>query len=62
MSLALKITLTIITFITTNGFVGISVLGLSDDDRVLIYYAFPSIVLLLLAIIYIPIMFIWHLY
>lgn len=64
MSIILKITLTIFTLIFANGTLGIIMLCLDSyfDYKALRYYAFPSAVLLVLATIYIPIMFIWHLY
>ena len=68
MSLLLKITLSVLTVLFINGCVGIGLwLGdLRHCHRPLIYtegkYALTSMILMAIAICYIPFMFIWHLY
>ena len=68
MSLLLKITLSILTVLFINGCVGIGlwVGDLKDYTRPLIFvrgkYALISMILMAIAICYIPFMFIWHLY
>ena len=68
MSLLLKITLSILTILFINGCVGIGLwLGyLKNEPNPLIYtsgkYALISMILMIIAICYIPFMFIWHLY
>ena len=68
MSLLLKITLSVLTILFINGCVGIGLwLGtLRGCYRPLIYtrakYALVSMILMAVAVCYIPFMFIWHLY
>lgn len=68
MSLILKITLSVLTALFINGCVGIGLwLGdLREYMYPLVYrrakYALASMILMVVAICYIPFMFIWHLY
>lgn len=68
MSLLLKITLSVLIILFINGCVGIGLwLGnLKDYTHPLIYkrakYALISMILMVIAICYLPFMFIWHLY
>lgn len=67
MSLLLKITLSILTVLFINGSIGIGVfITVKDYLQPLIYkrgkYALVSMILMAVAISYIPFMFIWHLY
>lgn len=68
MSLILKITLSVLTALFINGCVGLGIwLGVSREHyRPLIYtrgkYALISMIIMAVAICYIPFMFIWHLY
>ena len=68
MSLLLKITLSILIVLFANGCVGIGIYF--ADLREYVYplrfvrgkYALISMILMIIAICYIPFMFIWHLY
>lgn len=68
MSLALKITLSILTLIFINGCTGIGLWYGKFNNYVYPFdfgwakHAIASIILMALAICYIPFMFIWHLY
>lgn len=67
MRLLLKITLSVLTTLIINGSVGIGVcLSLKDYMYPLAYkrgkYSLISMILMVIAICYIPFMFIWHLY
>lgn len=67
MSLVLKISLTIIVLLIINGSIGGGILfahrnDIYKDVYKSVIYAFISCILLILTLVYIPIMFIWHLY
>lgn len=68
MSLILKITLSVLTILFINGCVGFGLwIGVSRGyNRPLIHvrgkYALISMILMAIAICYIPFIFIWHLY
>ena len=68
MSLLLKITLSVLTILFINGCVGAGLWigNLQNYTHPLIYargkYALISMILMFIAICYIPFMFIWHLY
>lgn len=67
MSLFLKITLSILTVLFINGSIGIGLyITVKDYLEPLAFirgkYALVSMILMVVAICYIPFMFIWHLY
>ena len=67
MNLLLKITLSILTTLFLNGFIGIGMfMSVAGYGLPLKYkrgkYALISMILMALAICYIPFMLIWHLY